>query len=671
LVACQPEEVVREVPVEVTRIVTETIEEAGEQVEVTRIVTEEVIVEVTAESEEVAEAPMTAPDPTTYTSLTFGDIDTMDPALAYDTASGQLIENVMEPLIYYNHTDGTSYVPQLATEVPSVENGGISEDGLTYTFHIRDGVTFHNGNALTASDVAYTFQRGMLQSDPNGPQWLLLEPMLGYSASHDVTEEIAGGEFAGDQATLIESASAEEMAATCERVKASVVADDEAGTVTFNLALPWGPFMATLAQSWGAIMDMEWAMENGAWDNDCATWQNWYPPGSENDELTAIINGTGPYMLDHWTPGEEYVLVANPNYWRTEPLWEGGPSGEAAIKTVIVRIVDEWGTRFAALQAGDAEVVAVNQENESQVDPLVAETCDWQTFECTATGNEGAFLRKWDVLPSVSRTDVFLNFGVTTDENGNNSYIGSGQLDGNGIPADFFSDIHVRRAFNYCFDYDTYNSEVLNGKGVRNNGPIIQDMLGYNPDGEYFPFDLELCEAELAEAWDGQLPEVGFRLQGAYNTGNSTRQVIIEILQSSLASINPNYRVEALGLPWPTMLAAFRNGQLPLTASGWVEDIHDPHNWVQPFTIGTYAGRQNLPDDLVAQFSELVTAGVLAADPAEREAIYFDLQELHHEQAIQITLSQSTGFRYEQLWVNDWFFRVGQFGSYFYAYHLE
>jgi peptide/nickel transport system substrate-binding protein len=671
LVACQPEEVVREVPVEVTRIVTETIEEAGEQVEVTRIVTEEVIVEVTAESEEVAEAPMTAPDPTTYTSLTFGDIDTMDPALAYDTASGQLIENVMEPLIYYNHTDGTSYVPQLATEVPSVENGGISEDGLTYTFHIRDGVTFHNGNALTASDVAYTFQRGMLQSDPNGPQWLLLEPMLGYSASHDVTEEIAGGEFAGDQAALIESASAEEMAATCERVKASVVADDEAGTVTFNLALPWGPFMATLAQSWGAIMDMEWAMENGAWDNDCATWQNWYAPGSENDELTAIINGTGPYMLDHWTPGEEYVLVANPNYWRTEPLWEGGPSGEAAIKTVIVRIVDEWGTRFAALQAGDAEVVAVNQENESQVDPLVAETCDWQTFECTATGNEGAFLRKWDVLPSVSRTDVFLNFGVTTDENGNNSYIGSGQLDGNGIPADFFSDIHVRRAFNYCFDYDTYNSEVLNGKGVRNNGPIIQDMLGYNPDGEYFPFDLELCEAELAEAWDGQLPEVGFRLQGAYNTGNSTRQVIIEILQSSLASINPNYRVEALGLPWPTMLAAFRNGQLPLTASGWVEDIHDPHNWVQPFTIGTYAGRQNLPDDLVAQFSELVTAGVLAADPAEREAIYFDLQELHHEQAIQITLSQSTGFRYEQLWVNDWFFRVGQFGSYFYAYHLE
>jgi peptide/nickel transport system substrate-binding protein len=672
LVACQPEEVVKEVPVEVTRVITETVTEAGESVEVTRVITEEIV--VTATPEPVAEVEMntSAPDPTTYTFLTFGDIDTMDPALAYDTSSGALIENVMEPLIYYNHTDGTSYVPQLATEVPSVENGGISEDGLTYTFHIREGVTFHDGGTLEPHDVAYTFQRGLLQSDPNSAQWLLLEPILGYS-SGDVTEGIADGAFAGDPTALIDGASAEELVATCELVQSAVVADDEAGTVTFNNSLAWGPFLATIAQSWGAIIDMEWAGAQGAWDGDCATWQNWYAPGAENDELSPIINGTGPYMLDHWTPGEEYVLVANPNYWREEgnPVWEGGPSGVAQIETVIVRIVDEWGTRFAALQAGDAETVSVNQDNETQVDPLVAEICDWQTFECTATGNDGGFLRKWDLLPSVSRTDVFMNFDVSADEGGNNPYIGSGQLDGNGIPADFFSDIHVRRAFNYCFDYDTYNTEVLNGKGVRNNGPIIKDMLGYNEDGEYYPYDLELCEAELAEAWDGALPETGFRLQGAYNTGNSTRQTIIEILQSSLSSINPNYQIEALGLPWPTMLRAFRSGQLPLVASGWIEDIHDPHNWVQPFTVGTYAGRQNLPQDLLDQFGELVTAGVLAADPADREAIYADLQVLHHDQAIQITLSQSTSYRFEQLWVKDWFFRVGQFGSYYYANHLE
>ena len=99
-----------------------------------------------------------------------------------------------------------------------------------------------------------------------------------------------------------------------------------AGTLTFNLAQPWGPFLATMAQTWGIVLDKEWAIENGAWDGYCETWQDCYAPGSENDELTAIINGTGPYMLDSWTPGEGYVLVANENYWATEPIWEGGPA---------------------------------------------------------------------------------------------------------------------------------------------------------------------------------------------------------------------------------------------------------------------------------------------------------------------------------------------------------
>jgi peptide/nickel transport system substrate-binding protein len=185
LIACQPETQVVTQTVEVTRVITETVVEEGQEVEVTRVVSEEVVVTATPAPEEPVS--FTAPDPTTYTTLVFGDINTMDPNLAYDTASAALIQNVMEGLIYFNYTDPTSYIPMLATEVPSAENGGISEDGLVYTFNIREGVTFHNGNDLTASDFAYTFQRGLLQSDPNGPQWLLLEPILGYT-SGDVTE---------------------------------------------------------------------------------------------------------------------------------------------------------------------------------------------------------------------------------------------------------------------------------------------------------------------------------------------------------------------------------------------------------------------------------------------------------------------------------------------------
>src|SRR5687768_6990176 len=82
LVACQPQEVVREVevPVEVTRVVTETVTEDGVEVEVTRVITEEVVQVVTATPEPVEAIEFVAPNPETYTSLTFGDINSLDPA---------------------------------------------------------------------------------------------------------------------------------------------------------------------------------------------------------------------------------------------------------------------------------------------------------------------------------------------------------------------------------------------------------------------------------------------------------------------------------------------------------------------------------------------------------------------------------------------------------------
>jgi peptide/nickel transport system substrate-binding protein len=530
-------------------------------------------------------------------------------------------------------------------------------------------VTFHEGGTLEPHDIAYSFQRGLLQSDPNGPQWILLEPILDYS-SGDVTEEIAGGAYAADAEGLLANASAEELLATCEKVKAAVVADDEAGTVTFNLAQPWGPFLAILANPWGSALDMEWAIEQGSWDGDCATWQNFYAPGAENSELSNIVNGTGPYMLDHWTPGEEYVLVANENYWRTEetPKWEGGPFGPPSIKTVVYEVVDEWGTRLATFQAGDAEWVAVNPENEVQVDALVGETCDAVTLECTPNpDNPNGTIRKWVNQPSVGRTDVFLGFNVAEDS----PYIGSGQLDGNGIPNNFFSDLNVRKAFATCFNYELYNQEVLLGTGVRNNGPIIQGMLGYNPDGLMYDYNLEECEGYLAQAWDGQLPDTGFRFQIAFNTGNTTRQTVAEIFQAELGTINPLYQVETIGLPWPTFLRSFNASQLPVAIAAWLEDIHDPHNWVQPYLVGTYAGRQGLPDELIAQFAELVNAAVTSADPAAREQIYFEIQELHHEILPQVILLQRDTPYYEQRWVENYYYRVGSFGRDYYAYSMK
>ncbi len=75
------------------------------------------------------------------------------------------------------------------------------------------------------------------------------------------------------------------LVAACEKVKSAIVADDAAGTVTMTLAQPWGPFLATIAQTWGSIMDKKWVIENSGWDGTCDTWQNFYAMDSASNPL--------------------------------------------------------------------------------------------------------------------------------------------------------------------------------------------------------------------------------------------------------------------------------------------------------------------------------------------------------------------------------------------------
>jgi len=296
-----------------------------------------------------------AKNPDTFIRATISDIDTFDPALAYDTSSGEIIQNTYETLVFYDDEAANTFVPMLA------ESWDVSDDGSVYTFHIREGVKFHEGGNLTPSDVAYSFQRGLLQGGYVSPQLLLAEPFFGVGVD-DISLVVGDGSAADDREAMAASDPAA-LVAACEKTKAAISVDDAAGTVTMTLAQPWGPFLPSIAQTWGAVMDKEWVIENGGWDGSCDTWQNFYAMQSADDPFTTIINGTGPYKLDHRTPGQEIVLVRNEDYWGTP----------AKLERVSIQIVKEWGTRFSMLQAGDADIVDVPVENRIQADALVGE----------------------------------------------------------------------------------------------------------------------------------------------------------------------------------------------------------------------------------------------------------------------------------------------------------
>ena len=627
-------------------------------------------------------------DPTTFVQATIGEPETLDPALAYETAGGEIIQNVYETLVFYDGEATDKFVPMLAEEMPTV-----SEDGTVYTFKIRSGVKFHDGADLTASDVAYSFQRGLLFGGYSGPQWLLAEPFFGIGTD-DISIVVDGEGACADDRECLSALPAEDLLAACEKVTGAIVADDAAGTVTMTLAQSWGPFIATIAAGWGSVLDQGWASANGAWDGDCATWQNYYAEPSETDPLTPIMNGTGPFILDHWTQGEEIVMVRNDAYWR-DP---------AKLERIVIKSVDEWGTRFAMLQAGDADDADVPAENRSQMDALVGsmrvfdlasgtygeevEVCAYDPSAqgtakftpCAAgeTGLGGPF-RLYIGRPSLSSSDLFMNFNVAEGSN----YIGSGALDGNGIPADFFSDVHVRRGFAYCFDWDTYIGDVFDGEAVQQPVLARQGMPGYEGDAPVYTYDPALCEAEFKAADldkdgiaagddpEGDVWTVGFRMQALYNQGNTSRQVVSEILSANVASVNDLFVIETVGLPWPTFLRTIRGKQAPYFVSGWLEDIHDPHNWYQPYMLGTYASRQNLPADLKALFSDILDRGVGATDPAERQTIYEEANALYYEQVPTILLATATSHGFEQRWVHGTVLNPILPGNYYYAMYKD
>jgi peptide/nickel transport system substrate-binding protein len=450
----------------------------------------------------------------------------------------------------------------------------------------------------------------------------------------------------------------------CEDVKAAVEYDDDARTLTLHLAAPFGPTMQLLSNGWASPIDMEWMIEQGDWDGECDTWVAYHDPAPEDSPIFNAENGTGPFRLEYWRPGDELSGVRWDDYWRTEPMWEGGPSGPAWYERVVEKQVTEWGTSFAMLQAGDVDLSYVPKQYLEQVEPLVAEICDYETYECEP--GPGDQLRLYKDLPGVVGIDFFFSMDVPIES----TFIGSGRLDGAGIPTDFMGDVNIRKAFASCFDYATFLAEVEKGEAVMRNGPIIAGMTGYDPNDPPTPvYDPVACENyfKAADADHDGIPageddddvwSVGFYMMLAYNIGNDQRRVAAEMLKANVEAINDNFNIDILALPWPAYLKQHRAGYIPIYRIGWLEDYHHPHNWVQPYlsAAGAYGHSLSLPEDIQAMFDEKIATAKSLSDPVAQHEAYVEIQRLATEYQTSIWGPQATGRRWEPLWMEGWFF---------------
>ena len=188
------------------------------------------------------------------------DITTLDPAIGYDWQNPSMMQALFDGLMDYE-PGTTTLTPDLA------ESFEISADGLTYTFNLRKGVTFHNGREFTSADVKYTLER-------------LANPAT-QSPGQSYFSQIAGfDDFV--------SGAADEMIG---------VSTPDPYTVVIQMSNPTAYFLNVLAMHFGSIVPQE---EVEKWGEDFGH----HPVG------------TGAFMMTEWTLGQRIVFQRNPNYFK-------------------------------------------------------------------------------------------------------------------------------------------------------------------------------------------------------------------------------------------------------------------------------------------------------------------------------------------------------------------
>lgn len=544
----------------------------------------------------------------TYVHVGVADWDTLDHAMAYDPNSSTVIANIYEPLIDFEGVHVDRFVPLLATAVPNLKNGLLSPDGRTYTFPIRQGVRFHDGTPMRPQDVAYSLRRFLLIGAPVSA--LLLEPLLGIYRVQDER-----GNLAFSYSDL-------------ERV-IRVQGD----SVVLTLPGPFGPLLSLLA-GFSFVVSEQWARTNGDWDGTAATMAKHANARKESTAFFARANGTGPFKLERWDrAGQQIVLVRNDAYWRTPPR----------LARVVLRAIPETTVRVLMLKTGDADSIVLGRRDL----PLV----------------EGApGIRVIDNLPLSTILSSVLWFVMDIDTRGNPN-TDSGRLDGNGIPGDFFTDVHVRRAFGYAFDYETFIASAYRGKAIRAGGMFPRGMLGYRPRQQYFTFDREKAIAEFKAAWDGVVWERGFRLTILYITGDAEAEVATLLLKEGVESLNPRFKIDARSLIWSSLVGELYGHRAPAFWTWYVADYPDPHN--AAFAM-LHSGSMRIQQfQTPTDVDRLILDALREPDPRKREALYFEINRKYFELAPSITTVSPLGFRVQRSWVRGWYFNPARFFRYY------
>jgi peptide/nickel transport system substrate-binding protein len=212
----------------------------------------------------------------------------LDPEAVLNNTCGFIMATIYDSLVKYK--PGT-----VDPEAGLAKSYEASADGLTWTFHLRDGVKFHDGTPLTAQGYVQTIKRLVDKQDP---------------------DSIFN---TGPVESFIDD--------TYDQVASYTALDDH--TIQFKLKSPSGPFLNNLAMVWNGVVSPTAVHKFGK-------------------DFRKNPVGTGPFIFKEWRPNDQVVLDANPNYW----------GGKPKVDHLIFKVIPDAQAALLAIKRGDVHILA-------------------------------------------------------------------------------------------------------------------------------------------------------------------------------------------------------------------------------------------------------------------------------------------------------------------------
>ncbi|MEM0159709.1 MAG: ABC transporter substrate-binding protein [Candidatus Micrarchaeaceae archaeon] len=387
-----------------------------------------------------------------------GGLNTLDPAIAYDYTSDEVIEEIYQPLVMTNGTSTTQFNPVIATNVPSVANGEVTPNLLNWTFYINTSIKFSNGDPVNAYDVYISAARALLfANDPGTPGWtiaygLLPAPSISgpfnnsffwihHAITWNNTTQSVTFHMLPSKPTWLPNAPAIYGGINYGPLNQSYPVTNYGLPNSFLLDLCVNPVFD--------VMDYNWLVQHGAApQNNSASYAYWSSnitsPGllsNWNQFVHYHAMGTGPYQLALYEPATSVILKVNPYYNATQGML---PQSKL-IKEVEIEYLTSEDEAQLQLESGEAQfgtdAFPISQTNAlmKYVDSGVLQTVQIPSF--------GLYFYSFNMAVNVTGAQVY-------DSQTN-------------IPSNFFANLSVRKAFAYAFNISYLINICYSADGIK------------------------------------------------------------------------------------------------------------------------------------------------------------------------------------------------------------